>query len=77
MSSGLLKNPINKIYLEIMERPPQLMAWISHETIWWWGYSNAGTLGNEVYPFIVIAHRPRVVASDRALSMDQIELFDI
>ena len=53
------------------------MAIQLHETIWWWGFSNAGALGNAEYPFIAIApgsHCPRVVAPDRVLSLSQIEL---
>ena len=36
--------------------PPSLhrrVSWIWHETIWWWGSSNAGALGNAEY----VAHR--------------------
>ena len=38
-------------------RPSQRVSWIWHETIWWWGSSNAGALGNVEYPVIVIAPR--------------------
>ena len=31
------------------------MSWIWHLTIWWLGSSNAGALGNAVYPFITTA----------------------
>ena len=29
-----------------------------HDTNWWWGFSNAGVLGNVEYPFIAIAPKP-------------------
>ena len=38
-------------------RLPQWVSCMWHETIWWWGFSNAGAFGNTVYPFIVIAPR--------------------
>ena len=44
---------------------------IWHKTIWWWGSSNAGPLGNTKYPFITIASwstLPRSEAPDRVLS---------
>ena len=34
---------------------PQQVSWIWFETIWWWGFSNAGALGNVEYAFITIA----------------------
>ena len=37
--------------------PLQRVSWIWHLTIWWCGSSNAGALGNAVYPFIAIAPR--------------------
>ena len=42
----------------------QWVCWIWHKTIWWWGSSNAGTLGNTEYPFIIIAPRTIMVWSD-------------
>ena len=36
-------------------RPAQRVSWFWHEPIWWWGSSNAGALGNAVYPFIAIS----------------------
>ena len=47
--------------------------------IWWWGFSNAGALGNAEYLFIAITPKSwaGVVAPDRVLSMSQIEVFDI
>ena len=37
--------------------PPQRLSWIWYETIWWWGPSGAGALGNAEYSFIAIAPR--------------------
>ena len=48
-------------------------------TIWWWGFSNAGPLGNAKYPLMPSLPGllwPWVIAPDRVLSMGQIELFD-
>ena len=48
--------------------------------IWWWGFSNAGALGNAEYPSLPSLPRPLwpgVVGLDRVLSMGQIGLFDI
>ena len=53
------------------------MSWILRETIWWWGSSNPGALGNAEYSFIAIAPwstSAGVVIPDRVLSMGQIEL---
>ena len=36
---------------------------IWHSTIWWWGFSNPGTLGNAEYLFIAIAPRSTVARS--------------
>ena len=38
-------------------RLSQRVSWIWHKTIWWWGFSNAGALGNAEYLFIAIAPR--------------------
>ena len=38
-------------------RLPQQVSWIWHYTIWWWGSTNAGVLGNAEYLFIAIAPR--------------------
>ena len=39
-------------------RPPaQWVSWVWHKTVWWWGPSNAGALGNKEHPFIAIAPR--------------------
>ena len=35
-------------------RLPQWVFWIWHISIWWWGSSNAGALGNMYYTFIAI-----------------------
>ena len=43
--------------VEGLNYPPQPVSWIWHKTIWWWGSSNAGNLGNAEYPFISIATR--------------------
>ena len=45
-------------------RPPQRVSWIWHQTIWWWGCSNAGTLGNMEYLFSAIALWPTLNQSD-------------
>ena len=44
-------------------RPPPRVSWIWHYTIWWWGSSNAGALGNAEYPFIAIAPRSTLARS--------------
>ena len=41
--------------------PMSLLIWC--KTIWWWGSSNAGVLGNTKYPFIVIAPRSTLALS--------------
>ena len=46
---------IHRLHLCRGVRLLQQMSWIWHKTIWWWGSSNAGALGNAEYPFIVIA----------------------
>ena len=54
----------------------QWVSWIWDKTIWKWGSSNAGALGNAGYPFIATLPGPLwlgVVAPDRVLSMGQIE----
>ena len=38
-------------------RHPQRVSCIWYKTIWWWGSSNAGALGNVDYPFIAIVPR--------------------
>ena len=40
-----------------VEPPTQWESWIWHKTIWWWGSSNAGALGNVEHLFIAIAPR--------------------
>ena len=35
--------------------PTSVLIW--HLTIWWWGSSNNGALGNTEYPFVAIAPR--------------------
>ena len=50
---------------------------IWHKTIWWWGFSNAGDLGNAEYPSLpslLGSFSPGVVALERVLSMSQIEV---
>ena len=44
---------------------------------WEWGSSNSEVWGNAEYLFIGIAPWSVVVVSDRDLSVDQIQLFDI
>ena len=56
--------------------PTQRVSWIRHETLWWWGSSNAGALGNAEYSFVATAPRslwPGVVAPDSVVTMRQIE----
>ena len=43
---------------------PQRVPCLWHETIWWWGSSNVGALGNAEYPFIAIAPRSTLARSD-------------
>ena len=31
------------------------LSWLWHKTTWWWGFSDAGALGNAEYPFVAIA----------------------
>ena len=53
------------------------MSYIWHETIWWWGSSNAGawgTVNNPLLPSLPGPLRPGVVGPDRVLSIGQIEL---
>ena len=38
-------------------RLSQQVSWMGQWTIWWWGSSNAGDLGNAEYHFIAIAPR--------------------
>ena len=55
----------------------QRVFWLWHLTIWWWGSSNTGALGNTEHPSIAILPGPlwpRGVAPDRVLSMGRIEL---
>ena len=37
--------------------PPRWVSWVWHWTIWWWGSSDAGALGNVEHSFIAIAPR--------------------
>ena len=56
-------------------RSTSVLIW--HWTIWWWGSSHAGALGNAVYPLLPSLPGPLwsgVVAPDRILSMSLIEL---
>ena len=47
---------IHRLHLRKRVRPhTKRVSWIWHETIWWWGSSNAGALGNAEYFFIGIA----------------------
>ena len=55
-------------------KTPQPVSWIWYKTIWWWGSSNTGALGNVEYPFIAIALRSTQARSGKGLFMDQIEL---
>ena len=44
----------------------RLFQWVSkiwHKTIWWWGSSNTGDLGNAEYPFTAIAPRSTLYRS--------------
>ena len=41
----------------------QWVSWIWHKTIWWWGSSYAGALGNVEHPFIAIASRSTLARS--------------
>ena len=71
---------MHRLHLYREVRLPHRVFCIWHYAIWWWGFSNAGSLGNAEYPFIAIASSSRwpvVVAPDRVLSISQIELFDI
>ena len=59
-------------------KPYQLMSWIWHQTIWWWG-SSLGVLGKMEFPFIAITPGRLwfgAVLPLTVLSMGQIELFD-
>ena len=50
---------------------------VRHETIWCWGSSNDGAMGNRKYSFSDISPRStlaRVVAHDTVLSMSQTEV---
>ena len=42
---------------------PQRVSCIWHWTIWWWGSSNAGALGNAEYSFIAITPRSTLAQS--------------
>ena len=53
---------------------PQHVSWIWHQTIWWWGTSNAVALGNAKHPSIAITPRSTLVATDRVLSLCQVKL---
>ena len=71
-----------KIHWLCPSRGIRLPQWVScnrHKIIWW-SSSKVGTLGNVEY-FSVLSipglFWPKVVATDRVLSMDQIELIDI
>ena len=46
---------IHQLHLCRGVRPLQWVSWIWHETIWWWGSSNAEALENADYTFIAIA----------------------
>ena len=49
-----------RIHRLLLCRRVRLLLWVSwiwHKTIWWWGSSNAGALGNAEYPFIAITLR--------------------
>ena len=49
---------IHRLHLCGEVRPhPRWVPWIWHWTIWWWGSSDAGALGNAEYLFIAIAPR--------------------
>ena len=58
--------------------PPPWVSSIWHKSIWWWGSSNAGALGNAEYLFIAFTLRCLlwfgVVPPDKVLSTGQIEL---
>ena len=57
--------------------PSKLVSKIWHWTIWWWGSTNAGALGNEDTSSLSLPPDllwPEVVAPDKLLSMSQIEL---
>ena len=72
---------IHRLYLcRGLRSPPQWVSWIWHETIWWWGSSNARAFANAKYPSLPSLPSslwPGVVAFDRVLSMGKIELFDL
>ena len=44
----------------------QQVSWMWHWTIWWWGSSNTGTLGNTEYSFIVITLRSTLARNGNA-----------
>ena len=55
----------------------QHVCWIWQETIWWWGSSNAGDLGDAVYLFIAIVFLTtlvRISGTWQGPIPDQIEL---
>ena len=61
-------------------KTPQWVSWIWHETISWWGSSNAGLWGMQCapsLPSLLGPLWPKVVAPDRLLFMGQIKLFNI
>ena len=70
---------IHQLHLCRRVRPPlQQVSQIWHQTIWWWGFSNAGALGNAPsLPLLPGSLWLRIVGPVRVLSVDQIELFDI
>ena len=47
--------------------PLQRVSWVWHKTIWWWGSSNVGALGNAEFPGIIIAPRSTLARSSSTL----------
>ena len=71
-----LKNTLNTS-LHRGKKQHQRVSCIWYKAIWWWGSSNAETLGNLEYPWLPSLPGPLgpgVVALDRVPSMGQIEL---
>ena len=67
---------IHRLHLCRVVRLPQQVPWIWPYTTKWWGFSNAGVLGNVEYPslpLLLVLLWPSVVAPDRVLSKSQIE----